>query len=89
MKELIRKLCVGIDFVFGCGLMLSLAVGALSFLLYVAAIIAGGEAAAAICAFVYKGVYPVLIYCTSCLVLLGLLGMYLKGQTALSRKEQK
>ena len=73
--------------IFGWGILLSLAVGSLMFLGYVAALIIGGDVAAAICHFIYKQLAPVLIYATSALVLLGLLAMYLGGEIALSSKK--
>ncbi len=73
--------------IFGWGILLSLAVGCLMFLGYVAALIIGGEVAAAICHFLYKQLTPVLIYITSALVLFGLVAMYLGGEVALSNKK--
>ena len=54
---------------------------------YVAALIIGGDTAAAICHFLYKQLTPVLIYASSILVLFGLVAMYLSGEIALSNKK--
>lgn len=74
--------------IFGYGIMLCLFTGALTFLGYVAALIIGGETAAAICTFIYKGIFPVIVYSSTCLVLLGLVAMYLAGEFALTNKKK-
>ncbi len=89
MKKFIQKIADVIGSIFGYGLLLSLLIGALSFFAYVVAIIIGGEVAVAICTFVYKEIYPHLITGTSIIVLLGLLRMYLVGETALSSDKKK
>lgn len=86
MKKILYKLADAISFVYGYGIMLSLFVGGISFFAYVLAIIIGGETATALCDFIYNGVYPIMVKCTSCLVLLGLVKMYIKGEYALARK---
>ena len=63
--------------------MICLFAGGLSFLAYVAALIVGGEVAEQICHFVYKIFYPYVVYATSVLVLIGIIKMYLCGETAL------
>jgi len=60
----------------------------MTFFGYVAALIIGGSAATAICTFIYKQIIPVIVYCTSCLVLLGLVAMYLNGEMALTAKKK-
>lgn len=65
--------------VYGSGIMLALFIGGLSFLGYLYAFWAGGETAEAICRFIYKTLYPELVYWTSCMVLLGILRNYLKN----------
>ena len=84
MKKTVQSIANILGWIFGYGILASLLIGALSFFAYVAALIIGGDVAAAICAFVYKSVYPHLVTGTSVVVLLGLLKMYLMGQTALS-----
>ena len=85
--NVLKKLSNVMKKIFGWGILASLAVGCLMFFGYVAALIIGGDVAAAICHFIYKQVVPVLIYATSVLVLFGLLAMYLGGEIALSNKK--
>ena len=80
----LKKISTVMKTIFGWGILLSLAVGTLMFLGYVAALIIGGDTAAAICHFIHNQATPVLIYTTSALVLFGLLAMYLGGEIALS-----
>lgn len=64
--------------IYGWGIMTALFIGGLSFLGYVAAFIAGGETAEFICAFIYKSIYPELVYWTSVIVLVGIIQNYIK-----------
>ena len=64
--------------VYGYGIMLALFIGGLSFLGYLYAFWAGGEIAASVCTFIYKSLYPELVYWTSWIVLLGIVRSYLK-----------
>lgn len=91
MKQICTKIAAVTGVIYGYGIMLALLIGGLTFLGYVVALIVGGSAAAAICTFIYKTLYPILVYGSSVLVLLGLLTMYLKGEKALSssKKEKK
>lgn len=90
MKEIRAKLLDGMKTVFGWGILTALLVGGLSFFGYLAALIIGGETAAAICSFIYKKVYPVLVILSTSMILLGLIRMYLAGDTAMSvKKKQK
>lgn len=84
MKETLKKISSVMKTIFGWGMLISLAVGTLMFFGYVAALIIGGDIAAAICYFLYKQLAPVLIYATSILMLFGLVAMYLGGEAALS-----
>ena len=89
MKEFCKKLSDGLKVIFGYGIMISLFVGGLTFFGYVAALIVGGEAAALICAFIYKKIVPVIIYLSVSMVLLGLVAMYLGGEVALTAHKKK
>ena len=89
MKELCKKLSAKLRVVFGYGIMLCLFAGGLTFFGYLAALIIGGETAAAICVFIYKTVIPVIIKCSTVLVLLGLVVMYLNGEVALTAHKKK
>ncbi len=88
MKEMLLKVSNVLKTIFGYGIMLCLFAGGLTFFGYLAAMIIGGETAAAICTFIYKDAFPVIVYCTTCLVLLGLVAMYLAGETALTGKRK-
>lgn len=86
MKKLCEKIAKVTGLIYGYGIMLALVIGGLSFFGYLAALIIGGQIAADICDFIYKDVYPVLVYGSSVIVVLGLITMYLKGEKALSKK---
>lgn len=89
MKHILKKIAEITGLIYGYGIMLSLILGGLTFFGYVIALILGGSSAAAICHFIYKVLYPVLVYGSSLTVLLGLLTMYLKGEKALSSSDKK
>ncbi|MBQ9968183.1 MAG: hypothetical protein IJO88_05625 [Oscillospiraceae bacterium] len=89
MKALLQKIAKVAGVVYGYGIMLALVIGGLSFFGYVAALIVGGNTAAAICDFIYKQLYPILVYGSSAIVVLGLIIMYLKGEKALSAEKKK
>ena len=84
MKEKCKRISGILKIVFGWGIMTSLFLGGLTFFAYLAALLIGGEIAAAICTFVYKTFIPILIQGTTWIVLLGLLAMYLNGEMALT-----
>lgn len=91
MKEFFKKVSAVCKMIFGYGIMICLFVGGLTFFGYVAALIVGGDTAAAICTFLYKQIIPVMIYANAIMILLGLLSMYLAGEKALTptKKEKK
>ncbi|MBP3427936.1 MAG: hypothetical protein J6M47_06710 [Clostridia bacterium] len=89
MKENMKKLSNALKTVFGWGIMISLFGGGLTFFGYMAALVIGGDTAAAICTFIYKQYIPVLVYMTTLLVLLGLVAMYLGGEMALTGGKNK
>lgn len=89
MKENMKKLSNTLKTIFGWGIMISLFGGGLTFFGYIAALIIGGDAAAAICHFIYKQYIPVLVYMTTILILLGLVAMYLGGELALTGSKNK
>lgn len=84
-----KKLETVLSYIYGTGIALVVLIGALSVLGYIAAIIAGGSTAEAICTFIYKQLYPVLIYASSVFVLIGLVKMYISGQHALTSAKKK
>ena len=89
MKEIMKKVSDKMKIVFGYGIMISLFVGGLTFLGYVAALIIGGDTATLICEIIYKKIIPVVIYTSTVMVLLGMLAMYLAGEFALTTKKEK
>ncbi len=89
MKKIIEKINSFFKIIFGYGIMLTLFLGGLTFFGYVAALIIGGDVAATICAVIYEKIIPVLIYISTSMILLGLLTMYLSGQTALTPSKKK
>ena len=70
--------------IFSIGVLLTLFAGALALLLYIVALIIGGETAPLICAFIYKSYFPWVIRICSCAVGFGLIGMYLQKSKALA-----
>ena len=89
MKEICKKISNVLKIIFGYGIMITLFAGGLSFFGYVAALIIGGDVATAICAVIYKNIFPVIIYTAVIMVLLGLVAMYLAGETALTPDKRK
>lgn len=83
-KEVCKKISDILKWIFGYGIMITLFAGGLAFLGYVAALIAGGDVAALICKVIYKQFFPVIIYVTTVLILLGLVAMYLAGEMELT-----
>ena len=84
MKETCKKVSQVLKKIFGYGIMICLFAGGLTFFGYVAALIVGGDTAAAICTFIYKTFMPVVIKTSTAFVLLGLLAMYLAGEKSLT-----
>jgi len=89
MKEICKKISSVLKTVFGYGIMICLFAGGLTFFGYMAALIIGGDVAAAICNFIYKDLFPWIIRASTVLVLLGLIAMYLKGEVALTASKKK
>ncbi len=89
MKEFCKKLSNVLKIIFGYGIMISLFTGGLTFFGYLAALIIGGDIAAAICTFLYESIVPVIIYLAVIMVLLGLVAMYLSGEVALTPEKKK
>lgn len=89
MKEKLKKISDICKLIFGYSIMITLFIGGLTLIGYVAALIIGGDTAAAICTVIYKKIFKVLIYVTSVTVLFGLLAMYLGGEYALTSGNKK
>lgn len=80
MKKLANVLLT----VFSVGVLAMLLAGALSVLGYIAALCIGGETATALCLWIYKTYFPWVIKLTSVFAGIGLVGMYLNKQKALT-----
>ena len=89
MKEKMKKISDVCKLIFGYGILIVLFAGGLTFFGYLAALFIGGETATAICTFIYKQFIPVIIYISTCLVLFGLLTMYMAGEKALTSSKKK
>ena len=89
MKNFLKKTSKVLKTIFGYGIMICLFAGGLTFLGYLAALIIGGETATLICTVIYKSIIPVIIYISTTMVVLGLISMYLNGETALTADKKK
>lgn len=89
MKKLLNIIVDVLRTVFGWSILITLFVGGLTFFGYMLALILGGNTAAAICTFIYKDIVPIMIKVTTSTVLLGLLVMYISGETALTAGKRK
>lgn len=89
MKEALKKISDVCKIVFGYGIMITLFAGGLTFFGYAAALIIGGDVAAEICNMIYKKIIPVIVYTSTCLILFGLVTMYLAGEKALTSSKKK
>ena len=88
-KEIREKIANVMAKIYGIGIAIALFVGALSFVGYLVAMIIGGETATEICTVIYKKIYPILFTFSSCVVLFGLIKMYVAGEKSLSPKKKK
>ena len=84
MKKKLHQLAKGCKLIFGYGIMAVTVAGGLTFFAFLAAVLIGGDIAATICAVIRDQVFPVIIYTTTSLILLGLISMYLTGDKALT-----
>ena len=89
MKKIIDKITAILRIIFGYGILIGLFAGGLTFFGFVVALIIGGDTAAQICHVIYKEIMPIIVYGTTIMVLLGLLIMYLNGETALTVQKKK
>lgn len=89
MKNICKEISKDLRLFFGYGIMIALFVGGLTFFGYVAALIIGGNVAAAICAFIWETIVPPMIKLSTVCVLLGLVVMYLNGEVALTANKKK
>lgn len=89
MKEVCKKISGVLRWIFGGGIAVCLFAGGLTFFGYAAALIIGGDTAAAICRVIYQDITPYIIKASTILVLLGLVTMYLNGELSLVPPEKK
>lgn len=89
MKNVCKKIAAVLRTIFGYGIMISLFGGGLTFFGFIAALIIGGDTAATICAFIKGTILPIIIYISTIMVVLGLVAMYLNGETALTPDKKK
>lgn len=89
MKEFFKKLSDSCKLIFGYGIMISLFLGVVVFLGYMVALILGGETAVGLCNWIYKTLVPFMVYLSTASVLLGLVAMYLAGESALTSGKKK
>ena len=87
--EICKKIAQVLKKIFGYGILICLFAGGMTFFGYLAALIIGGETAAAICLFLYNTVIPYIIKLSTLMVLLGLAAMSLNGETALTSDKKK
>jgi len=88
MKDTLKNVSDKLKVVFGYGIIICLFAGGLTFFGYLAALFIGGDTATLICEVIYKKIIPVIIYASNILVLLGLLIMYLSGESALTANKK-
>ena len=88
MKDKLKKISAVLKLVFGYGIMIVLFAGGLTFFGYLVALVIGGDAATAICTWIYKSVIPVMIYASTILILFGLVTMYIAGEKALTPEKK-
>ncbi|MBQ2731068.1 MAG: hypothetical protein IJF24_03510 [Clostridia bacterium] len=88
MKQVCKKIAAVLKTIFGWGIFVSLFAGGLTFFGYLAAFFLGGETATAICVFIQKQIFPVIIYLSTVMVVLGLVAMYFDGEKALTSEKK-
>ncbi len=89
MKKICEKISSILSIIFGYGIIISLLAGGLTFFGFIAALIIGGDVATEICLFISGKIIPVIIYLSTIMVALGIVAMYLKGETALTSNKKK
>lgn len=86
MRESIGK---AIYTVFGWGIYVCLIAGGVSFFGFLASLVLGGDTGRDVAVFLQKQYFPVVIRFTSFFIILGLIGMYINKQQALSMAADK
>ncbi len=80
MKEKTAKVC---ETIFSIGMLLALLVAFLLFVSFVVSLFIGHDAAATLTTFMWKTVIPKTYVAAVIICLIGLVGMYLRGQKAM------
>lgn len=75
--------------IYGYGIVAVLFIGGFTVVGYIAAMIIGGDTAAAICYFIYKKLFLWLIIGADIVVLLGLVSMYLTKEKSMNLEKHK
>lgn len=88
MTAFLKKLIAVLTKIYSYGIFFCLFAGGLTFLGFLVAFVIGGETATAICVFIQKKIFAVLIYGGNIVVCLGLLTMYLKKQKSLTINDE-
>ena len=86
MSNFRNKLGKVLTMIYGYGILLSLFAGGMTFFGYLTAIIIGGDLAEQISVFIFRTVFPVIMTSSTVLVVVGLIKMYITGETALTIK---
>ena len=89
MKKFLEKTCKILGIVYGYGILATLIASGLTFFGYVVALCIGGDVAAQICEVIYKHVFKWIIIVASCVVLLGLIKMYLAGEVQATVRKKR
>ena len=89
MKKIFQNVLKLCKTVFGYSILLCLFVGGFTFIGYLIALAIGGNTASVICSFIYKHIFPILIYTSTITVLFGILIMYLSGEKELVASKKK
>ncbi len=89
MKKFRETTAKVLTYIYASGIATALFAGAISIFGYILALIIGGETATAICNFIYKDFYPVIIYLSSVSILIGLVKMYVAGEKSLVPPKKK
>ena len=87
IEKLKKPVAVG-KIIFGYAIMISLFVGGATLIGFIVALCVGGDAAAAICAFIKAYMIPGVTYTSTVAVMFGIILMYLSGEIALSAKKK-
>ena len=89
MKKIMNRIACVIRIIFGYGIMVCLLVGGLTFFGYIVALFIGDNTAEFICRLIYKHIYPILVVLSTSMIVLGLIWMYIVGESTFSGKTKQ